>query len=114
MSTIFMAVGTCRMGQTMRDKDGNVIKHTPASFEPDPEGGSIVIGKAKITDDGIETEGPADVFGDWDAAGYLSRVLEILKPRRKVNVPDLRETVRAATAARDDDFICEYCNGGKN
>lgn len=109
MSAIFMATATVRMGQTTRDKDGNVIKHTPPACEFDPKGGSVVVGKLKITDDGMEPDGPADAFGDWDAAGYLARVLEILKPARKLNIPNLRKIVRDAAADGDADFICEHC-----
>ncbi len=108
MRALIMAAGTCRMGQTTRDKDGNIIKHTPASFTPG-EGGCIIVGKAKIDGDKIEADGPADVFGDWDAAGYITRALEILEPARKINIPDLRKIVRDAAQNGDDGFLCEHC-----
>lgn len=112
MKALFMAVGTCKMGMTKRDKAGNVIEQRGASFEPDPEGGCVVIGKANITcADVIQQDGPAAVFGDWDAAGYLAKVVEILQPRRKLNIPDLREIVRAAAEDGNKDFFCEYCDG---
>lgn len=111
MSALFMATATVRLGQTTRDKDGNVIKHTPPACEFDPKGGSVVVGKLKITDDGMEPDGPADVFGDWDAAGYLRQALEIIKPSRRHNIPNFEGIVKDMVAKsydKDCPFL-EHC-----
>lgn len=102
MSALFMATATVRLGRTTRDKDGNVIKHDPPACEFDPEGGSIVVGKLKITDDGMEPDGPADVFGDWDAGGYLRKALEVIKPSRRHNLPDFEGIVKGMVAESSD------------
>ncbi len=102
MSALFIATATVRLGQTTTDKDGNAIKHTQPSCEFDPAGGSVIVGKLKITDDSMEPDGPVDVFGDWDAAGYLAHVLAELKLTRKVNIPDLRGIVRGMVGGRFD------------
>ena len=100
MSALFMAVGTCTLGQREVDKDGNVIKETRAKFEPDPKGGCVIVGRIKFTGDGMEQDGTADVFGDWDAAGYLRKALEIIKPSRRHNIPDFEGIVKAMVAGR--------------
>ena len=102
MSALFMAVGTCRMGHTTRDGAGNVVEHTDPSFTPDPNGGSVVVGKLKITDDGMEPDGPVDVFGDWDAAAYLRRALEIIEPKRRHNIPDFEGIIKDMVAQSFD------------
>lgn len=93
MSALFMAVGTCRMGHTTRDGAGNVVEHTDPSFTPDPNGGSVIVGRIKFTDDAMEQDGPAEIFGDWDAAGYLGHVMEVLQPTRRPNIPDIKAIV---------------------
>lgn len=111
MKALFMAVGTCRLGRTTRDKDGNIVSQTTASFEPGPEGGSIAVGRLKFIGEGCEMEqdGPADIFADWDAGAYLARALEILQPGREVNVPDFRAVIKAAAEDDNPEFFCEYC-----
>ena len=112
MSALFISTATVMMGQTTTDKDGNIIKHTPPSCEFGPDGGSVVVGKLKITYNSMEPDGPVDVFGDWDAAGYLARVLEELKPARKVNVPDFRGIVQgmAGDSFDKDCPFMEHCD----
>ena len=107
MSALFMAVGTCTLGQTEVDKDGNVVKETKAKFELDPKGGCVIVGRIKFTDDGMEQDGPADVFGDWDAAAYLAHALKELNPSRKVNIPDFRKIVKSM-AAHSFDGDCPF------
>ena len=41
MGIISIGVGTAHMGRKQVDKDGNVVKETPARWEVDPEGGSV-------------------------------------------------------------------------
>lgn len=111
MSALFMATGTCRLGQTTRDGDGNIIKQTPPSFEPDQNGGSVIVGRIKFTDDGMEQDGPADVFGDWDAAGYLRQALEIIKPSRRHNIPNFEGIIKTMAIKRHDNEcpFLEHC-----
>ena len=111
MSALFIATATVKMGQTTTDKDGNVVKHTKPSCEFDPDGGSVIVGKLKITDDTMEPDGPVDVFGDWDAAGYLRQALEIIKPKRRHNVPDFEGIIKGMVAKsfdKDCPFI-DHC-----
>ena len=102
MSALFIATATVRLGQTTTDKDGNVIKHTKPSCEFDPAGGSVIVGKLKITDDSMEPDGPVDVFGDWDAAAYLRRALEIIEPKRRHNIPDFEGIIKDVVAQSID------------
>lgn len=95
MGAIFIATATVRMGQTTRDGEGNIVKHIPPSCEYDPEGSSVIVGPIRVTDDGIEQAGPAEVFGNWDAAGYLAHIMEALKPSRPVNIPDFRKITQS-------------------
>ena len=43
MGIISIGVGTCTLGRRQLDKDGNVVKETPAKWEADPEGSSVAI-----------------------------------------------------------------------
>ena len=51
--------------------------------------------------------GEAEVYGDWDAAAYLRRVVELIHPNRQINIPNLEAMIRAA--AKDGVDICTYC-----
>lgn len=93
MGALFMATGTFKFGHTTRDKDGNVVESNAPSFTPDPDGGSVIIGKIKFTDDAMEQDGPAELYGDWDAAGYLAYAMKIMQPTRKTNIPDIKAIV---------------------
>ena len=105
MGIISIGVGTCTLGRRQLDKDGNVVKETPARWEADPEGGSVAI--VPLNPDTMEPDGPAEVFGDWQAGDYLARVLELIHPNRQINVPDLEAMIRRA--AMDGLDLCEYC-----
>ena len=105
MGIISIGVGTCTMGHRKLDKDGNVVSETLARWEEDPEGRSVAV--VRLNPDTMEPDGPAEVFGDWQAGHYLPRVLELIHPNRQINVPNLKAMVRAA--AEDGLDICEYC-----
>lgn len=108
MSAIFIGRGDCHLGTTRTDKDGNVIEQTGAKWEPNPEGGCIAI--SDIDPEKMEPVGGAEVYGDWDAAHFLARVLEKLGPGRPVNVPDFRAILqKGATDGQGKDFFCDYC-----
>lgn len=108
MSVIFLAKGICTLGRTQTDKDGNVIASTPAQFAINDAGGSVAVG---LLDP--ETMQPAEpvtgIFGDYDAAGYLGAVMELLKPARRINIPDLKAIVQAAYLEDGNDLLCDYC-----
>ena len=105
MGIISIGVGTAHMGRKQVDKDGNVVKETPARWEVDPEGGSVAI--IPLNAETMERDGPLELYGDWDAARYLARAVELIHPNRQINVPDLEAMIRAA--AKDGLDICEYC-----
>lgn len=105
---IFLAKGTCTMGMTKTDKDGNVVESTSAQFTFDGTGGSIAIGEMDPDTKEIKEES-VSIFGDWDAAGYLAETMELLKPRRKVNIPDFKAIIQAAYKEDGNDLVCDYC-----
>ena len=105
MGIISIGVGTCTMGSRQLDKDGNVVKETPAKWEADPEGSTVAI--IPLNPETMERDGQVEIFGDWQAGDYLARVVELIHPNRQINVPDLAAIVRAA--AEDGLDLCEYC-----
>ena len=107
MSMVFIVTGTCTLGVTTRDKDGNILESRPAQFTPTNDGGSVAVG---LLDP--ETMQPIEItsmYGDWDAAGYMAEILKLLNPVRKINLPDLKEIVKAAYQEDGNDLLCDYC-----
>lgn len=102
---ICIGVGDAHLGRTTLDRDGNVISSTPARWEPNPEGGAVAMWS--VNPETMEPDGAAELFGDWDAARYLARVLELIQPNRQINIPDLEAMIRAAAKSGED--ICTYC-----
>lgn len=105
MGIISIGVGTCTLGRRQTDRDGKVVSETPAQWEVDPEGGSVAI--VALNPDTMEPDGAAEIYGDWQAAQYLARVVELIRPNRQINVPDMEAIIRRA--AMDGLDICEYC-----
>lgn len=105
MGIISIGVGTCTLGRRQVDRDGNVVSETPAKFEVDPAGSCVAI--VPLNQDTMEPDGPAEIFGDWQAGDYLARVLELIHPNRQINVPNLEAMIRRA--AMDGLDLCEYC-----
>ena len=105
MGVIAIGVGTCTLGRRQVDRDGNMVSETKAKWEADPAGESVAI--VPLNPDTMELDGPAEVFGDWQAAQYLDRVVELIHPNRQINVPDLAAMVRAAD--KDGLDLCDYC-----
>lgn len=106
MSIVFLAKGTTTLGRTQTDKDGNVVSHTPAQFTIDATGGSVAIGE--LDPETMKPKGAVTgIYADWDAAAYLAAVLELLKPERTINIPDLRAMIMAAI--KDGADLCSYC-----
>lgn len=108
MSMIFLVKGHAHLGISKRDKDGNVTESIPAHFEFAPDGPCVAVGE--LDPETMEIKGEADIYGDWDAAGYLKSVLEKLQPVRKSNVPDFKAIVNALWE-KDRTDICDYCKG---
>ena len=75
MGVIGIGVGTAKMGRICRDKDGNITEQSTARWDVDPDGGSVAIWP--MDPEKMEPSGPAEVYGDWDAAAYLRRVVEL-------------------------------------
>lgn len=105
MGLIGIGVGTAHMGSMKTGPHGEVLSVTPTRWETDPAGGCVAIWP--LNPETMEPDGPAEIFGDWDAAGYLARALELLKPTRQINVPDLEAMIRAAH--KDGFDVCNYC-----
>ena len=105
MGIISIGVGTCTLGRRQLDKDGNVVKETPAKWEAYPEGSSVAI--VPLNPETMEQDGPVEVFGDWQAGQYLAKVVELIHPNRQINVPDLEAMIRRA--AMDGLDLCDYC-----
>ena len=105
MGLIGIGVGTAHMGSITTGPHNEVLSVTPARWEMDPAGGCVAIWP--LNPETMEPDGPAEIFGDWDAAGYLARALELLKPTRQINVPDLEAMIRAAH--KDGFDVCNYC-----
>lgn len=91
MGVIGIGVGTATLGRICRDKDGNITEQSTARWDAEK----------------MEPSGPAEVYGDWDAAAYLCRVVELIHPNRQINIPNLEAMIRAA--AKDGVDICTYC-----
>lgn len=61
MSVLLIGRGDCRLGMVRRDAAGNVVEKTEAEWEPNAEGGCIVIcdmdpDKMETTDAAAEME----------------------------------------------------------
>lgn len=108
MSIICIGMGDTHLGRRTIGPDGKVISETKAHWESNPDGGSVAIWTMDA--ETRESEGPAGVYGDWDATHYLAKVLELLHPHRQINVPDLKAMILAAE--KDGCSICDYCRTG--
>lgn len=108
MRALFIGRGDCHLGLTRKDAAGNVVEQTGAKWKPNAEGGCVAI--CDMDPDKMEPVGAAEVFGDWDAAHYLARVLKKLGPGRPVNVPDFRSILKKAIDdGQGEDYFCDFC-----
>ena len=105
MGLIGIGVGTAHMGSMKTGPHGEVLSVTPARWETEPAGGCVAIWP--LNPETMEQDGPAEVFGDWQAAEYLARALEMIRHSRQINVPNLEAMIRQAT--KDGFNICDYC-----
>lgn len=105
MSMVFLTTGNCYLGQTTKDKDGNIIKQTSPHFEPTDNGNCVIVGK--LDPDTLEQIGDAEVFGNYQASAYLRETLKLLNPSRKIDIPSFKVMIMGAL--RDNVDICRYC-----
>lgn len=108
MNVVFLAKGTCTLGMTKKDKDGNVASSTQAQFTFDDAGGSVAVGEMNPDTNEVDAE-TVSIFGDWDAAGYLEEALKLLNPKRKVNIPDFKYIIQSIIK-HDGVDICDHCH----
>lgn len=104
---VFIAKGTCVLGRTQRDKDGNITSETSARFNFDDAGGTVAVGELNAETGEIDSESVL-IFGDTDAYGYLAAVLKLLNPRRMVNIPDFKHIIQSVIK-HDGVDICDHC-----
>lgn len=105
MDVICIALGNVTLGTCTRGPDGEVTKKTEPKAEIDPEGCCTMVWTVDSATD--QQTAPVQIFGDWQAAEYLAYILELLKPKRAVNIPNFESIVKLA-AAEGVNF-CEYC-----
>lgn len=104
---IFIEKGDFYLGHRTKDGNGNIIQQNGPKFEPDDNGSSVIVGK--LDSETRKQVGEADIFGDFNATGYLTKILELLQPKRTVNIPDFKEMF--SSAFNDNVDMCDYCEG---
>ncbi len=109
MQIVFLAKGTCTMGLTRIDKDGHIVESSPAQFVGDDAGGSIAVGLMDSQTNEIK-EDTVSIYGDWQAADYLREVLDHIKPKRALNIPDFKKIIQAAYREDGCSLVCDYCS----
>lgn len=87
--------GTATLAQYKIHEDGTKTLETKANWQPSQGGGSIAIFKMDADTNKVTTS--AEVFGDWQAVEYLGRVLELLGPGRRTNLPPLESIIKSMT-----------------
>jgi hypothetical protein len=103
---IFLEKGNLYLGHRIFDNNGNVIEQTEPKFESDDSGTCVIVG---VLDSKTKKQvGKADIFGDFNATGYLKKVLELLAPERTIDIPNFKRIF--AAAFNDDVNLCDYCN----
>lgn len=91
---VFLAKGHAFLGRRARDSSGNIYIDEPAHFDFDDEGGAVAVGTINTATMKISEEPPPEVYGDFDPAGYLKKALQLLRPSRRGNIPDLENMVK--------------------
>lgn len=84
--------------------DGN---ENGPKFEPNDNGSSVIVGM--LDSETKKQVGKADIFGDFNATGYLKKVLQLLAPERAINIPNFKELF--VSASKDNVDMCDYCEG---
>lgn len=108
MTGILINRGDFHFGKNRVDADGNVVEHTDPKFEPNENGKCVAV--SRIDMDKLEPVGAVEIYGDWQAAQYLAKVLENLGPVRPVNVPDFRDILKMAiNNGQSENYFCDFC-----
>ena len=106
MSMVFLATGNVSFGMNKRNAAGEIIESSPAVFEHKDGGPCVIVGQ--LDPETMQQIGPATPYGDWQATKYFGQALEILRPLRTLDVPDIKVIWRLAKE-RDGVDLCEYC-----
>lgn len=85
---IFLEKGNFYLGCRMADNNGNVTEQTEPKFVSDDSGNCVIVGV--LDSETKEQVGKADIFGDFNATGYLKKVLELLAPERTIDIPNFK------------------------
>lgn len=106
---IFLQRGHFFLGRTTRDRNGEIVEQHPQHFDPDPEGPCVVVGI--LNDETMEQEGSAELYGDYDAAGYLGKVLALMGHTRESTLPDFESIIRKMQECKRNEDCClmSYC-----
>lgn len=76
---IFIEKGNFYLGYRTIDDNGNLIQYRP-KFKPNNNGNCVVVGM--LDPKTKEQVGEPDVFTDFNAKGYLTKILELLSPEK--------------------------------
>lgn len=92
---VFLVKGHAIMGRRARDAAGNIYIDEPAHFDFDDEGPAVAVGTINTAtmEIQVDPETPS-AYGDWEQTAYLTKVLELLAPRRKGDIPDLEGIIK--------------------
>ena len=106
MSVVFLATGSVSFGMNKRNEAGEIVESTPAAFEHKDGGPCVIVGQ--LDPETMQQVGPATPYGDWQASKYLGRTLEILRPHRAPDVPDIK-IIWLLALERGGVDLCDYC-----
>lgn len=85
---IFIEKGDFYLGHSTKDGNGNIIQQNGPEFEPDDNGSSVIVGK--LDSETRKQVGKPDVFTDFNAKGYLTKILELLSAKKILIFPNLK------------------------
>jgi hypothetical protein len=103
---VFLATGNVSFGMNKRNEAGEIVESTPAAFEHKDGGPCVIVGQ--LDPETMQQVGPATPYGDWQASKYLGQALEVLRPLRSLDVPDIKAIWKMAKERGGVD-LCEYC-----
>lgn len=103
--------GTYTMGMIERHNDGTA-ESNPPNFRIHDGGGSVAVGVVNLAT--MDQAKPLDLFGDFDAAGFLGKAYQELyglASLRKPNIPDLKAVFTSVGKnSRSDCPLMDWCN----
>lgn len=109
---IFIEKGDFYLGHRIIDDNGNLIQYRP-KFKPNNNGDCVVVGM--LDPKTREQVGESDVFTDFNAKGYLTKILELLSPEKNINIPKFKDIpdfkkIFASAYSNDKVNMCKYCD----